>query len=94
MDACFFVIFVVLTYAFGFFSKPLFLFLLDIDLIYALRILKELTHSTAFAMPMALAVVALAGISLWIAFAMLVNPAAGRAIFAMPGPMFKPRPAA
>jgi hypothetical protein len=34
-------------------------------------------------------------ISLWIAFALLINPVAGRAVFAFPGPSFRatPRPA-
>lgn len=90
VDVCFLVIFVVLTFAFGYFSKLLFAFLLDIDVLYACRILKELTHSAAFALPIALATVALAGIALWLAFAILVNTSAGRTIFAVPGPLFTP----
>ncbi len=39
----------------------------------------------------ALSTVALAGIALWIAFAMLINPSAGRDVFKMPGPLFQPR---
>ncbi len=88
VDVCFLAIFVVLTYAFGFYGKLLFAFLLDIDLIYAFRIARELTHAGAFAFLTALATVALAALSLWIAFAILVNPAAGRTVFAMPGPLF------
>ncbi len=94
VDGCFLVIFVVLTFAFGFFSKLLFAFLLDIDVLFSCRILKELTHSAAFALPIALATVVLAGIALWLAFAILVNSAAGRTVFAVPGPLFKPGPAA
>ena len=94
VDLCFLVIFVVLTFAFGFFSKLLFAFLLDIDVLFGCRILKELTHSTAFALPIALATVVLAGIALWLAFAILVNSAAGRTVFAVPGPLFKAGPAA
>ena len=91
VDVCFLVIFVVLTYAFGFFSKLLVLFLVDIDLLFALRILRETTHAAGLGTAIALSTVALAGIALWVAFAMLVNPTAGRDVFRMPGPMFKPR---
>ncbi len=87
---CFLVIFVVLTFAFGYFSKLLFAFLADIDLLYACRIGKELTHSSAFALPIALCTVALAGIALWLAFAVLVNTSAGRTVFKVPGPLFTP----
>ncbi|MBL8601329.1 MAG: hypothetical protein JNK72_05345 [Myxococcales bacterium] len=91
VDLCFLVIFVVLTYAFGFYSKLLFAFLLDIDALYAFRILKELLHApAAFALPIALATVVLAAIAVYMAFAILVNTAAGRPVFAMPGPMFTP----
>jgi hypothetical protein len=90
VDLCFLLVFVVLTYAFGFFSKLLFAFLVDIDVLFACRILKELTHSTAFAIPIALATVLLAAIALWLAFAILVNSAAGRTVFPVPGPLFQP----
>lgn len=89
VDVLFLVIFAVLTYAFGFFSKLLFAFLLDIVVLFACRVLKELTHSAAFATPIALATVALAAIALWLAFAILVNGAAGRVVFPVPGPLFK-----
>lgn len=94
VDVCFLVIFVVLTFAFGYFSKLLFAFLVDIDLLYACRIAKELTHSAAFALPIALCTVALAAIALWLAFAVLVNTSAGRPVFKVPGPLFTPTPAA
>jgi hypothetical protein len=92
VDVCFLVIFLVLTYAFGFFSSLLFAFLVDIDLLFGLRILKEVTHSTAFNLPIALCTVALAAIALYLAFAILVNNAAGRPVFKIPGPLFKPGP--
>ena len=92
VDACFLVIFLVLTYAFGFFSKLLLAFLVDIDLLYVLRIARELTHAPSLGLPVAICTVALAGIALWIAFALLVNPAAGREVFKMPGPAFSPAP--
>lgn len=90
VDVVFLVIFVVLSYAFGFFSKLLFAFLVDIVLLFVFRILKELTHSSAFTLPIALATVALAAIALYLAFAILVNASAGRAVFPVPGPLFTP----
>lgn len=89
VDVCFLVVFLVLTYAFGFFSKLLFLFLLDIDLLYVFRILNHAMHTRAFAMPIAFATVGLIAIALWLAFAVLVNHSAGRVVFPMPGPMFR-----
>ncbi|MHB8872706.1 MAG: acetate uptake transporter family protein [Myxococcaceae bacterium] len=95
VDVAFVVIFVVLTYAFGFFSKLLFLFLLDIDALYLLRIAKHFSAPggdafNALGVGVGLATVALAGLALYISFAMLVNPVAGRAVFPIPGPLFKP----
>jgi succinate-acetate transporter protein len=92
IDGCFLIIFTVLTFAFGYFSKLLFAFLAVIDVLFVCRILKELTQSTAFALPIALATVALAAIALWLAFAILVNQAAGRPVFKVPGPLFTPTP--
>lgn len=93
VNVCFLLIFLVMTYAFGFFSKLLFVFLLDVDVLYVSRIARELTHSQAFALPIALATVVLMGLALYIAFAMVLNPTAGRALLPMPGPMFAPQPA-
>jgi succinate-acetate transporter protein len=93
VDVCFLVIFVVLTYAFGYFSKILVLFLADIDLLYGLRIVRALAPARALGTAIAVCTVALAAISLWIAFALLVNPSAGRTVFALPGPMFGAKPA-
>jgi hypothetical protein len=81
-------IFVVITYGFGFFSKLLFYFLLDIDLLYACKVTKAFTHTQALDVPIALLTVGLGLIALWIAFAMLINPTSGRTIFKVPGPMF------
>jgi succinate-acetate transporter protein len=94
VDVCFLVIFVVLTYAFGFFSKVLVLFLVDIDLLYALRIARATLHVAALAPVVGVCTVALGVIALWIAFAMLVNPSAGRAVFALGGPLFTATPPA
>lgn len=92
VDVAFLLVFAVLTYAFGFHSKLLFAFLLDIDLLYVARIARELTHAAPLSLMVAVCTVLLALIALWLAFAILVNPVAGRAVFAMPGPMFQPVP--
>jgi uncharacterized protein len=88
-------IFVVITYGFGFFSKLLAVFLLDIDLLYACKVYRGFFPTQALNLPIALLTVALGGIALWIAFATMINPTAGRAVFPIPGPLFKaPRKAA
>jgi len=91
VDVAFLVVFLVLSYAFGFHSKLLFAFLVDIDLLYMARIGRELTHAPALDVVVGVCTVVLAAIALWLAFAILVNPVAGRAVFAIPGPMFTPR---
>jgi hypothetical protein len=91
VDCAFLLVFVVLAYAFAFHSKLLFVFLLDIVVLYAARIARELLHAPALGLVVAACTVLLAAISLWIAFAILVNPTAGRAVFAMPGPLLHPR---
>ncbi len=95
VDVAFILIFVVLTYAFGFFSKLLFAFLLDIDLLYVLRIMKHFS-SASFAATLGIgigiATVLLAAIAMYIALAMLLNPAAGRPILPIAGPLFRAGP--
>jgi succinate-acetate transporter protein len=81
-------IFVVITYGFGFFSKLLFVFLLDIDLLYAAKLVKGLSGTKAMDLPIGILTVLLGLIALWIAFAALINPTSGRTIFKIPGPMF------
>jgi hypothetical protein len=90
VDACFLVIFLVMTAAFGFFSKLLVLFLADIDALYVLRIVREVTHTAALGQPIALATVALMLIALYIAFALVLASASGRSILPIGGPLFKP----
>jgi succinate-acetate transporter protein len=90
VDVCFLVIFFVFTYGFGFFSWLLLLFLVDIDLLYAARIARHLGGGDWLALVVAGCTVALGAISLWIAFGLLINPVAGRRIFAFPGPAFRP----
>jgi uncharacterized protein len=97
VDFAFIVIFLVLTYAFGFFSKLLFFFLVDIDLLYVFRITKHFTDPGSGAWKacgygVGVATIALIFIALYISFALLVNPAAGRAVFPTSGAMFKATP--
>jgi succinate-acetate transporter protein len=87
-EAASLVLFLPLTYAFGFHSKILFAFLLDIDLLYVFKLARGYGHVTGLETPIALATLGLGAISLYIALAMLVNPTAGRAVFPIPGPLF------
>jgi succinate-acetate transporter protein len=94
VDVCFLIIFVVLSIAFAYASKLLFAFLADIILLYVFRIGKALlppADGAIFNMPIVLATVALAGIALYLAFALLLNPAAGRVLLPIPGPLFTPK---
>ncbi|QQR72103.1 MAG: hypothetical protein IPJ17_11240 [Holophagales bacterium] len=90
-EVTFLVIFVLITWGFGHFSSLLFLFLLDIDLLYLFKVAGHLLETQAFALPIALLTVGLVAISLWIAFALLLNPVTGRRVFAMGGPLFASR---
>jgi succinate-acetate transporter protein len=90
VDICFLVIFVAMTFAFGFFSRLLMFFLIDIDALYVMRIVRELTHNPALSMPIAAAVVLLMAISLYIAFSLALANASGRMLLPMGGPVFRP----
>lgn len=92
VEVCFLIIFLVITYGFGFYSTLLFVFLLDIDLLFVAKIARHLGGGAWLDLVIAACTIALAGISLWIAFAMLINPAAGRRVFAFPGPLFRAHP--
>lgn len=81
-------IFVVLTYGFGYFSSILFFFLLDIDLLFACRIVKSVTGTTAMDIPIAVLTVIMGLIALWLAFGTLINPVAGRQLFPIGTPYF------
>lgn len=88
-DAVSLLIFVVISYGFGFFSKLLFVFLLDIDLLYVMKVVKGVHPTRVFDLPIAVLTVLLGLIALWIAFASLINPTAGKPIFRIPGPLFQ-----
>lgn len=82
------IIFLVLTYGFGYFSSVLFFFLLDIDLLFACRIIKSVTHTGAMDIPIAVLTVIMGLIALWLAFGTLINPVAGRQLFSIGTPYF------
>jgi len=82
------IIFVVLTYGFGYFSSVLFFFLLDIDLLFVCRIIKSVSGTTAMDIPIAVLTVIMGLIALWLAFGTLINPVAGRQIFSIGTPYF------
>jgi succinate-acetate transporter protein len=90
VDVAFLLIFVVLTYAFGFFSTLLVLFLGDIDLVYVLRIARHFAPGvTALGPAIGVATVVLGGLSLYIALATLVNEASGKTTLPLGGPLLK-----
>ena len=88
-EVCFLAVFVLISWGFGHFSSVLFLFLLDIDLLFVFKVLGHLLDTKAFALPIALLTVGLAAIALWIAFALLLNPVAGRQVFPLGKPLFR-----
>jgi len=88
LDVVCLLILVPLTFGFGFFSKLLFYFLVDIDLLFLAKIIKGVFHTTVLDIPIALLTVALGGLAIWIALAALINPVAGRQVFRMAGPIF------
>jgi succinate-acetate transporter protein len=90
VDVTFLIIFLVMTVAFGFFSKLLFVFLVDIVVLYGLRIARAVLHMPSLGLPIAGATVALMGISLYIAFSLVLANASGRVILPIGGPLFKP----
>ncbi len=87
VDLCFIVIFFAMTYAFAFYSRLLVVFLVDIDVIYALRITRELTHTQALGMPIAIATLVLMGLALYIAVALVLANASGKSLLPMGGPL-------
>lgn len=86
VDLCFIVIFLAMTYAFGFYSKLLLLFLVDIDVLYGLRIAREVMHAPALGLPIAIASVVLTALALYIAIALVLVNASGRSMLPMGGP--------
>jgi len=88
VDVALLVIFVVLAYGFGHFSLTLFLFLVDIDLLYVCKIIDHATGSHMMAIPIGVLTGLLGLIALWLAFGALLNPVAGRELFRQMAPLF------
>jgi succinate-acetate transporter protein len=88
VDVCFLVVFIVMSFAFGYFSRFLMVFLIDIDLLYVCRIARELTHAPALSICVALATVVLMVLALYIAFALILSNASGRALLPIGTPVF------
>ncbi len=91
-EAASLLLFVPLTYAFGYHSALLSAFLLDIDVLYGFKLAAGYAHVSWTGIPIALCTLVLGLVALWIALAMLVNPVAGRRVFPMPGPLFRAPP--
>lgn len=87
VDLCFVLIFVAMTYAFAFYSKLLVVFLLDIDVLYALRIIREVAHMPSLGLAIAIASTALMFLALYIAVALVLVNASGKSMLPMGGPM-------
>ncbi len=95
VDVTFLLIFLVLTYAFGFFSKLLFAFLAVIDALYVLRLVKHFAGPASgptFGPLLGFTTIALGGIAMYLALAILLNGAAGRSILPIGGPLFTAGP--
>lgn len=82
------VIFLGLTWGFGHFGRALFIFLLDIDLLFVARIIRSVTHTKAMEMPIAITTVGLGAIGLYLALGGLLNPVLGRVVFPIGPPLF------
>ena len=94
VDVTSLVVFLVLTYGFCHYSKMLFVFLADIDLMFVLKVIDGFRGTHDLALGVAILTVGLGAIALWIAFALLINPVAGRNVFPVTGPVFKATPPA
>ncbi len=91
VDVCFLFIFFAMTYAFAFQSWLLVVFLVDVDVLYVMRIIGELTQTRpALAMPIAIATLVLTLISLYVAAALVLVNAAGKTVLPLGGPVLRP----
>jgi hypothetical protein len=88
MEVAVLIILIPLTFGFGYFSKLMFWFLVDIDVLFVCKILAAITKSTAFALPIAVLTLMLGIIAIWIALATIINPLVGKQVFRVAGPLF------
>jgi succinate-acetate transporter protein len=85
------VVLLVLTYGVGYISKLLVGLLVNLDLIFVLRIINSATGSQALNLPIAILTITLGLLALWIAFGTLINPTSGQHVIPFPGPLFSVR---
>lgn len=88
VDVCFVLIFFAMTYAFAFFARALVLFLLDIDAIYLMRIVKEVLHVNV-AIGIAIATGLLLVMALYIAISLVLVNASGKPVLPLGPPVLK-----
>lgn len=88
MDVTLLIIFGILTYAHGFFSSVLFAFLLDIALIFGVRVLKIVFSYHWLDPLLGLLTIGMILISLWLAFGILMNPLLKKNVFSAGKPVF------
>jgi succinate-acetate transporter protein len=89
VDLCFVPIFLMMTWAFAYSSKLFVALLVDIDLLYLLRITREVLHAPALGPAIAACTFGLLVLSLYIAFAIVLWEATGRLVLPIPGPLIK-----
>ena len=88
VDLAFILIFFAMTYAFAFFARVLVVFLLDIDAIYMLRIVREVFHvQTGLAIAIATAVLMV--VALYIAISLVLVSASGKVLLPLGPPVLK-----
>lgn len=88
VDICFLVIFFAMTYAFAFFARVLVVFLLDIDAIYMLRILREVAHVNV-GLPVAICTAILMLLAVYIGISLVLVSASGKALLPLGPPVLK-----
>ena len=88
VDICFIVIFLAMTYAFAFFARVLVLFLLDIDAIYILRILREVAHVNV-GLPIAIGTATLMLLAVYIGISLVLVSASGKSLLPLGPPVLQ-----
>lgn len=88
VDICFIVIFLAMTYAFAFFARVLVVFLLDIDAIYILRILREVAHVNV-GLPIAIGTAILMLLAVYIGISLVLVSASGKSLLPLGPPVLQ-----
>ncbi len=85
------VVLLVLTYGVGYISTLLVGLLINLDLLFILRIINHATGSQALNLPIAILTITLGLLALWTAFGALINRTVGLHVISFPGPLFSVR---